>query len=149
MRRPRNQRALFTAARSRRSSASAIPESNIQSACLQWLNSVPGVKMWRQNRGARLNIYKRKDGSEGRSFVKFGEPGATDTTGVGPLGIRIEIEIKRAGERPDLEQLNYMAMVHDAGGISFWCDSLRSCVEQLRGEFLRREWSWSKTWECW
>jgi hypothetical protein len=135
--------------RTRRASASAVPESNVQSACLQWLNSVPGVKMWRQNRGARLNIYKRKDGTEGRSYVRFGEPGATDTTGVGPLGIRIEIEIKRVGERPDLEQLNYMAMVQDAGGISFWCDSLRSCVEQLRAEFLRREWSWSRTWECW
>lgn len=123
------------------------PEKAIQRACLDWLNSIPGVRMWRQNRGAKLNIYKRKDGTEGRSFVKFGERGATDTTGVGPFGVRIEIEIKAPGKTPDPDQLHYMAMVRDSGGISFWADSLKSCEQQMRYEFERRGWQWNARWE--
>jgi hypothetical protein len=124
----------------------AGPEKDIQRACIDWVNTIPGCKLWRQNRGAKLNIYRRKDGTEGRSYVKFGEPGATDTTGLAN-GIRLEIEIKTPGKTPDADQLRYMAMVRDADGIAFWCDSLSSCVTQLRQAFIARGWVWRDWWE--
>lgn len=140
-------RGLYGDMEQSQSSRTNGPEKDIQRACLDWLNTIPGVSLWRQNRGAKLNIYRRKDGSEGRSYVKFGEPGATDTTGIGPGGVRIEVEIKRPGKSPTLEQLAYQQMIRDRGGISFWCDSLNSCQQQLRYEFEQRGWQWRSNWE--
>jgi|SRR6185369_9563422 len=142
MRVNRNQRRLFIAPR--RSKLDDTREKEIQAACIQWLNSVPGVKMWRQNRGGMV----LPNPGGGTRLVTFGHKGATDSTGSGPGGIRIDIEFKRPGKVPDLEQENYMEMIRSAGGISFWCDSLRSCVEQLRAEFIKRGFGWKESWEC-
>lgn len=123
-------------------------EADIQKACLQWLNVVPGIRAWRQNRGAKLNIYRRKDGTEGRSFVKFGEPGASDITGLAH-GIRLEVETKSTGKVPSFDQENYLRMIRDADGIAFWCDSLNECIVKLREEYQRRGWAWRSSWEVW
>lgn len=115
---------------------------------MDWLNSLPGVKMWRQNRGAILSSYTSvRTGITKKRMVKFGLEGACDSTGAGPHGIRIEIEYKRPGEYPDLEQIAYMEMIRSTGAIAFWCDSLASCIKQLRYEFQQRNWPWKESWE--
>lgn len=125
-------------------------EKNVQAACLDWLNTVPGVKAWRQNTGVFMASYTNKrTGIQKTRRVKFGEKGQGDIGGIAPFGIRIEIEVKRPGEQPSFDQTAWMGFIRDHGGIAFWCDSLRSCVEQMRYEFARREWYWNKNWEVW
>jgi hypothetical protein len=122
-------------------------EKSVQASVLEWLNTVPGVKAWRQNTGAQTFEYKsRRTGLTKKRFIRFGEPGQGDVTGIGPHGVRIEIEIKRPGKYPDFYQRSWMGFINDHGGIAFWADSLRSAVEQLRAEFQKRGWKWSETW---
>lgn len=124
----------------------APSEKNIQDACLQWLNSVPRVTAWRQNTGAAVAQYTTRSGEHKRRFIRFGERGQSDISGLAH-GIRLEIEIKKPKEKPTILQEQWMAMIRANDGISFWCDSIDSCVLQLRGEFQRRNWSWNPGWE--
>ena len=103
-------------------------EAAIQQACLDWLNLQPGVRCWRQNTGAFKGEYKGK-----KRFVRYGVTGQSDISGIMlPSGRRIEIEVKRPkpyGKEPTNEQLAWMAMIREHGGIAFWCDSLDKCME--------------------
>src|SRR5262245_44761781 len=116
-------------------SAPVTTEKSVQAAVLQWLNTLPGFDVFRQNRGAKLNVYTKRDGKEGRSFVRFGERGQSDLSGVGPTGVRVDIEIKKPGEVPTLEQSVFLMRMCEKGAIAFYCDDLRSCVEKMRHEF--------------
>jgi hypothetical protein len=119
-------------------------EKNIQDAVLQWLNIVPECKVWRQNVGGME--YLKADGRKG--IVRFGQPGMADLTGI-ICGVRLEVEIKRPGQVPRPDQESWLNFIRGMGGIAFWCDSLGSCVVQLRLEFAKRSWPWLKSWEVW
>lgn len=124
-------------------------EKNIQAAILQWLNTIPGVRVWRQNSGGMLTTYtSKRTGKTKTRAVKFGEPGMADLSGIGPGGVRIEIEIKKPGELPRQDQSDWLLFIQYMDGIAFWCDSLRECNVKLRYEFERRGWTWKKEWEC-
>ena len=100
-------------------------EAEILAVCLQWLNYQPGVRCWRQNTGAFKGEYKGK-----RRFVRYGVTGQSDISGIMlPSGRRIEIEVKRPGNKPTEDQKAWMAMIREHGGIAFWCDSLDRCME--------------------
>ena len=118
-------------------------ETQITKGCLDWLNTVPGVQCWRQNTGGREWI----DTNGRKRYVQFGEPGQADITGIGPGGIRIEIEVKRPGEEPNLLQMTWLAMIVRRGGIGFWCDSLNSCMRMLSSHFRQIGLDWQKRWE--
>lgn len=128
--------------------APVTTEKDVQAACLQWLNTVPGIRAWRQNTGVFIGSYKRKrDGITKTRRVKFGETSQGDIGGIGPVGVRIEIEVKRPGKYPDADQIAWMDFIRNHGGIAFWCDSLRMCVQHLRSEFEKRQWRWRVEWE--
>ena len=118
-------------------------ETQITKGCLDWLNMVPGVQCWRQNTGGREWI----DMNGKKRYVQFGEPGQADITGIGPQGVRIEIEIKRPGEDLRPNQLIWQAFIQDRGGIVFECDSLDQCVLNLKTNFEHRGWHWDRRWE--
>ena len=100
-------------------------EAQILASCLQWLNFQPGVRCWRQNTGAFKGEYKGK-----RRFVRYGVTGQSDISGITlPSGRRIEIEVKRPGNKPTEDQKAWIAMIREQGGIAFWCDSLDKCME--------------------
>lgn len=117
-------------------------EKEIQAACLEWLNTIPGVRCWRQNTGGFPGEYKGK-----RRFTRFGQKGQSDISGVGPFGVRVEIEIKRPGKLPSDIQGYWLTSMQESGAVAFWADSLDTCVEQLRYEFIKRGWEWWKRWE--
>jgi hypothetical protein len=130
-------------------SAIVSTEKSVQAAVLDYLNTLPYTKAWRQNRGAMLSEYtSKRTGITKKRMVKFGIPGQSDISGI-CRGWRLDIEIKRAGEVPTKNQAIYLATMTGIGGIALWCDSLRSCVEKLRAEFERRGWAWSQSWNVW
>ena len=118
-------------------------ESEIQKACIDWLCTLPGVKVWRQNTGAFSGEYKGK-----KRFVRLGQKGQADITGIGPSGVRIEIEVKRFGIKPSAEQEEWLQMIKDRGGIAFYVWSLGGCVYQFRESFLLRDFKWLERWEA-
>lgn len=98
-------------------------EAEIQKACLEFLNLQWGVKAWRQNTGGFYKEYKGR-----RQFIRFGQPGQGDITGIlSPGGRRIEIEIKRPGKRPAFIQEEWLREMARYGAIAFWCSSLDEC----------------------
>lgn len=127
---------------SRVSASIASPkESDIQKACIDWLNTIPGVKVWRQNTGAQVSEYKGK-----KRFMRFGQKGQADITGIA-LGVRVEIEVKRPGQKPSDDQRDWLRIIGMHFGISFWTDSIERCVTETREAFLLRDWEWRKNWE--
>ena len=108
--------------------AAALPtltETEIKAQCLEWLNLQWGVKVWKRNVGAMSGSHKGK-----RWFVKFAEPGMSDIEGVA-CGRHVEIEIKRPGREPTVEQDAWLQEMHQLGAIAFWCDSLDVCIEKF------------------
>ena len=118
-------------------------ETQITIGCLDWLNTVPGVRCWRQNTGGVEYV-----SAEGKKrHVAFGEPGQADITGVGPNGVRIEIEVKRPGEVPTELQIEWQVLMFRLKAIAFWCDSLDDCMDGLKHAFRSRDWRWDPKWE--
>jgi hypothetical protein len=104
------------------------PETPIVTSCLQYLNLLPGVTVWRQNVGGR--DYVTAEGKTG--YVAFGQAGMADISGIAGDGRRIEIEVKQPGEEPRPDQYAWLRMVVEHGGVGFWCDSLDSCMRQAK-----------------
>ena len=100
-------------------------ENDIRNLILEWLNLQSGVTCWRQNTGFHVFEHKGK-----KRAVRYGQPGQSDISGIMlPSGRRIEIEVKRPGNKPTEDQKAWMAMIREHGGIAFWCDSLDRCME--------------------
>ena len=61
-----------------------------------------------------------------RRLVRNGTPGQADVSATVPSGPhrgkRVECEVKRPGERPRPEQLDYLRSVNASGGLGFWVD---------------------------
>lgn len=109
-------------------------EAQIQKLCLQWINTVPGVKAWRQNTG----------GAKLKGFhVRFGVKGQADITGIAERGIRLEIEIKKNDGKLSEDQFAWLRMIREAGGIAFCCNSLEDCISNLKYWFREKGMQWS------
>lgn len=119
-------------------------ESEVQKLCFDWLNTLPMIRVWRQNSGA---FVKAATDTTKRRFIRAGQKGSCDLTGIGPVGIRVEIEMKRLGEVPSDDQNDWMDRIRLYGGIAFYADSIEMCVSKLREEFRIRNWPWLKHWE--
>lgn len=95
----------------------AIPESQVQATAISMLGWW-GFVVHRRNTGAITPEYKGK-----KRFVRFSEPGASDLWCVTQAGIHWEIEIKRKGERPSLDQVRWLIRHNGIGGsVAFWID---------------------------
>jgi hypothetical protein len=101
-------------------------ESSITSKMITWLNQQPGCR-----------VRKRLAG-----LTNGGEPDITGTqtfvlrSGF-KIGVSIEIESKRPGERPRPLQEKIMNAHVNAGVICFWCDSLDDCMV-LYDQFMKK-----------
>ena len=106
-------------------------ETNLVKACLSWL-SLHGIYAWRQNTGA-VRVAKR--------FVRFGEPGAADITGIiGPNGVRLEIECKSWTGVQTAKQRIFGEAIRRSGGVYLVVHDLeeleagiRECHDDGRG----------------
>jgi cold shock CspA family protein len=118
------------------------PESSIQAACLDWLNTLPEALFFRRNVGAAT--FESEDGSA--TFVRFNEKGMSDIWGL-LAGVHVEIEVKQHGKHPSAEQVAWLHLMRERGAIAFWCDSLDSLIVNMRSEYQQRQWLWRKSWE--
>ncbi len=116
-------------------------ESEVQKACIQIMQA-HGWRVFRRNTGTMGGSHKGK-----RWFVRFGEKGQSDVYGFIPKfdGRHVEVEIKRKGERPTLDQIEWLIRCHEYDGcVAFWVDSIECCVNVVNhidrgGEVRYRE----------
>lgn len=90
-------------------------EAQIQKTIIEWLQWNK-IFHYRQNSGGFLKEYTRKNGSPGKSMVRFGRPGSTDILCV-KHGIYIGIEVKSKTGKQDPDQVIFQKDLERAGGI--------------------------------
>jgi hypothetical protein len=93
-----------------------VPEAVIQRLVLAHVNTIPGVWVHRVNVGkAQMN---------GR-WVKFGEPGQADISGLmGAGGRRLEIECKKRTGKQTPDQRKWQKIIEAHGGLYIIARSL-------------------------
>ena len=85
-----------------------MTEQGLTAAILAALGSRPDCRVWRQNTGVA---------AYGHRAVRFGVPGQADISGILAGGRRLELEVKRPGERTTPEQDRWGAMIVKFGGV--------------------------------
>jgi hypothetical protein len=114
-------------------------ESDVLSACLQWL-ALRRVFHWRQNQGAvplKGGGFRRIVGLRGLPDVLAIIPRSRPATGGGTerLAVFCGIEVKRPGERPRPEQRAFLDRLNALGGIGLCVHSVTELEQQL-GPYL-------------
>lgn len=89
-------------------------ETQLVYAILEYL-AIRRIEAWRANTG----VMPRTNKAGKTRYVHFGRPGQCDISGILPDGRRLEIEVKRPGQKPTTEQKEFMAMVARNRGVSF------------------------------
>lgn len=118
-------------------------EREVQRAIMDWVNFVlPNFRVWRQNTGGQTLEYRGR-----KRFVRFGVAGQSDLTGIGPGGIRVEIEVKGPHGKLTDKQIDWLTTIQQAGGIAFSANSLSICIQRMREVFEARQWEWNQNWE--
>jgi hypothetical protein len=85
---------------------------------MAWMKS-QGSQVYRRNTGGMYN--------DKGQFVRFSEKGASDTWIITPAGIHGEVEWKKSGERPTLEQVLWLLKTNGPGhNFSFWVDNIET-----------------------
>ena len=106
-------------------------EREIQAKIRLALGSRPDVRLWRQGVGMAR--------TESGTVMRFGEPGQADLSGiVAPWGIRLEVEVKRPGEKPTDAQARWGRMIERFGGIYIVARSAEDAVAQLTAAIQER-----------
>jgi hypothetical protein len=95
------------------------PEAEVLKTCLALLRA-HGVFAWRNNVGAVVAEYKGR-----KRCVRFGFAGASDILGVLPGGRFLAVETKRRGEKPRPEQIEFLRLINQSGGVAVWVDDPR------------------------
>ena len=97
----------------------AAAEREVMATCIDIL-AAHGCRVERRNSGVmRIEDPKRRGGFR---FVKFGEEGAADLFGEFPGGRAYNLEVKREGERPRLEQVRWLRATN-RWAPAFWVES--------------------------
>jgi hypothetical protein len=86
-----------------------------------------GIFAWRNNTAAWFP--EGKDGR--RRCVRCGLPGSSDILGLLPDGRFLGLEIKRKGERPRPDQVEFMRQINMSNGVAFWIDEVRHLEKVL------------------
>lgn len=68
----------------------------------------------------------------GNRYVQLGKRGQADLWGI-LRGVHWECEVKRPGEKPKPDQVEWLTDCAQAGARAFWADSLEMFIEGLRG----------------
>lgn len=95
-------------------------EKQLQDVVLDLLQHHPKVA-WAH----RMNVGVSRRGGR---FIRFGKPGMHDITGQLKDGRRLEVEMKRPGEKLTAEQAEFQALVNSSGGLAF---TATGCIDVL------------------
>lgn len=112
------------------------PESAILAACIKWL-WLNNCFVWRHNTGNHKHSYKRKDGSFGESYIRYGLLGSADIIGCNPHGRFLAIETKRAGKPLEPHQERFKERVLEHHGVFILAHSVDD-LEANKNEILGR-----------
>lgn len=103
---------------------SSSSEAQLTHEIIKALNSVPGVWCWRQNTGRR-------------GGVSFGKRGAGDISGIVGDGRRLEIEVKKPGNKHfQPEQLTFLDLVRTRGGVAGVVHSVEEALDLVTARIL-------------
>jgi len=91
------------------------------------LLKLKGVFCWRNNTGATV-----LGEGDGRRFVRFGVPGASDILGVLPGGRFFAAEAKVGRNKPTRSQQDFLNSVSRAGGLAIVFYSIDELIEKIR-----------------
>lgn len=92
----------------------------------------PQARVWRVNVAASVNA------QTGQVF-RSGLRGMADISGIGPGGVRIEIEVKAGRDKMRPEQEAWRAMILRHGGIHIIARDVDQALDELAAEIARRE----------
>ena len=90
----------------------------------------PALRVWRVNVMGALNPHGR--------IVRTGPAGLADISGIGPGGVRIEIEVKAGRDRMRPEQESFRRMVLERGGIHIIARDVDGALDELGRELAAR-----------
>ena len=100
--------------------------TDLVNVCVAWLD-LKRIPAWINNTGA----YKR-----GKGYIRYGIPGSSDILGLlPPSGRFLGVECKTGRGKPTPEQVSFLKMVNDAGGLGivvYELDELIAGLEQGR-----------------
>lgn len=113
--------------------------------------TLPACRVWRQNTGGgvgmstvRQSIALLRSGNVRDAIqllssrpIKWGIEGAGDISGVGPVGIRIELEVKAGNDRLSDEQRAFGAMIERAGGVYVVARDVDGTIEELSAKLYK------------
>ena len=102
-----------------------MKESEIQTKIMNMLKKHPHVVFATVTTTGRVK-YKGY-------WITLGFIGLADIIGQMRDGRTLAIEVKKPGEKPTDEQLDFLDMVQRNGGISGWCDSVEGAMEVING----------------
>ena len=111
-------------------------ETDVLSSCLEWLR-MKGVWCWRQNQGAiplKSGGYRRFVGLKGVADILGILPQTVCVVGDdGPVtfGNLLAVETKRHGENPRPEQVEFLRLVNERGGVGVCVHSVSELEEAL------------------
>lgn len=95
------------------------PEREVQKSGIAILKAM-GWRVWRRNVGGMAD--------KAGNFIRFNEPGMSDTWGITPDGRHFELEFKRHGQKPTEAQLAWLKTMNGRHHVSFWVDSTAELV---------------------
>ena len=116
-------------------------EREVLNDCLKWLNKTGHIWAWRRTIG-KFKVRGR--------IIQVGLSSQADIEGLvtvhsetsEPIGVHLEVEAKRKGNKPTQGQAAYLMAIQAAGGIGIWADSVEMLVAKLKEEFEERGWEW-------
>lgn len=98
-------------------------------AIIDYINGIGG-RAWRNNTGTRAMNYTRKNGTAGRSFLRFGEKGSGDVLAV-RRGVFYSIEVKTGRDKLSDDQIRWMDEINANGGVAFEARSIDAVMERI------------------
>lgn len=102
------------------------PERDVSEGCCRVLEQA-GFLVFRRNVGAMTT---------GKRHIRFSEPGASDRWAIAPEGWHLELEIKRFGKRPTLDQVRWLMRLNGHGRArALWVDQVET-LERLLPHLL-------------
>jgi hypothetical protein len=105
-------------------------ETRVTSACLELLHAW-GVFAWRNNTGAYVRDYARTDGSQGKSFIRYGLKGSADIIGLTKINGRfLAVETKTVNGQLSDDQIEFKQRVKASGGLYILARSVEALEEQ-------------------
>lgn len=106
-----------------KTSLPATKEVDIQKAIIGYL-LMKGHFVWRNNTGGR----PWTDSRGSKRIMMFGKKGSSDIIGCLRDGRFLAIEVKRPGEVPRPDQLEFLAEINSRGGLAFIAYSIEDVL---------------------